>query len=28
VRVTRTTDGYRHEMLERVVFVPLLGGVC
>jgi len=28
VRVTRTEDGYRHEMLERVVFVPLLGGVC
>jgi protein-L-isoaspartate(D-aspartate) O-methyltransferase len=28
VRVTRTTEGYRHEMLERVVFVPLLGGVC
>jgi protein-L-isoaspartate(D-aspartate) O-methyltransferase len=28
VRVTRTEDGYRHEMLERVSFVPLLGGVC
>ena len=28
VRVTRTEDGYRHEMIERVVFVPLLGGVC
>jgi len=27
VRVTRTADGYRHEMLERVSFVPLLGGV-
>lgn len=28
VRVVRTDDGYRHEMLERVSFVPLLGGVC
>ena len=28
VRVTRTADGYDHEMLERVAFVPLLGGVC
>ena len=28
VRVTRTADGYQHEMLQRVVFVPLLGGVC
>ena len=27
VRVTRTADGYEHEMLERVSFVPLLGGV-
>ncbi|MCB1762302.1 MAG: protein-L-isoaspartate(D-aspartate) O-methyltransferase [Gammaproteobacteria bacterium] len=27
VRVTRTTDGYERELLERVVFVPLLGGV-
>jgi len=27
VRVTRTEDGYEKEMLERVVFVPLLGGV-
>jgi protein-L-isoaspartate(D-aspartate) O-methyltransferase len=27
VRVTRTPDGYTHEMLERVSFVPLLGGV-
>ncbi len=27
VRVTRTADGYSHEMLERVSFVPLLGGV-
>lgn len=28
VRVTRTTEGYDHEMLERVSFVPLLGGTC
>lgn len=28
VVVVRTDDGYRHEMLERVSFVPLLGGVC
>ena len=28
VRVTKTEDGYQHEMLERVSFVPLLGGVC
>ncbi|MCB1801652.1 MAG: protein-L-isoaspartate(D-aspartate) O-methyltransferase [Gammaproteobacteria bacterium] len=28
VRVRRTEDGYEHEMLERVSFVPLLGGVC
>ena len=28
VRVTRTDDGYEHEFLERVSFVPLLGGVC
>ncbi len=27
VRVTRTPEGYTHEMLERVSFVPLLGGV-
>jgi protein-L-isoaspartate(D-aspartate) O-methyltransferase len=27
VRVVRTADGYEHEMLERVSFVPLLGGV-
>ena len=27
VRVTRTAEGYSHEMLERVSFVPLLGGV-
>ncbi|MCB1760671.1 MAG: protein-L-isoaspartate(D-aspartate) O-methyltransferase [Gammaproteobacteria bacterium] len=26
VRVTRTSDGYEKELLERVVFVPLLGG--
>ena len=28
VRVVRTAEGYQHEMLERVSFVPLLGGVC
>ena len=28
VRVIRTVDGYEHELLERVSFVPLLGGVC
>jgi protein-L-isoaspartate(D-aspartate) O-methyltransferase len=28
VRVIRTEEGYQHEMLERVSFVPLLGGVC
>lgn len=27
VRVTRTTNGYDKELLEQVVFVPLLGGV-
>ncbi len=27
VRVTRTEDGYEHEILEPVSFVPLLGGV-
>lgn len=27
VRVIRTADGYEHELLERVSFVPLLGGV-
>jgi len=27
VRVTRTEEGYEHEILERVMFVPLLGGV-
>jgi len=27
VRVIRTTDGYEHELLERVSFVPLLTGV-
>jgi protein-L-isoaspartate(D-aspartate) O-methyltransferase len=26
VRVTRTEDGYDKELLEQVVFVPLLGG--
>lgn len=28
VRVTRTDDGHENEILERVSFVPLLGGVC
>jgi protein-L-isoaspartate(D-aspartate) O-methyltransferase len=28
VRVLRTADGYTHEVLERVSFVPLLSGVC
>jgi len=28
VRVVRTADGYDHQLLERVSFVPLLGGVC
>jgi protein-L-isoaspartate(D-aspartate) O-methyltransferase len=28
VRVVRTATGYEHEILERVSFVPLLGGVC
>jgi protein-L-isoaspartate(D-aspartate) O-methyltransferase len=28
VRVTRTEGGHETELLERVVFVPLLGGVC
>jgi len=28
VRVVRTPDGYDHQLLERVSFVPLLGGVC
>ncbi len=27
VRVTRTSTGYEKELLERVIFVPLLGGV-
>lgn len=27
VRVTRTVEAYEHEMLERVSFVPLLGGI-
>ena len=27
VRVTRTEEGYEHEILEPVSFVPLLGGV-
>ena len=28
VRLTRTTAGFRHEMLEPVTFVPLLAGVA
>lgn len=28
VRVIRTGDGYTHEILEPVVFVPLLGGIA
>ena len=28
VRVVRTEDGYTHELIERVSFVPLLSGVC
>ena len=28
VRVIRTPGGYRHEILERVSFVPLLIGTC
>ena len=28
VAVVRTESGYEREMLERVSFVPLLGGVC
>lgn len=28
VRVTRTETGHEKEMLERVSFVPLLGGMC
>jgi protein-L-isoaspartate(D-aspartate) O-methyltransferase len=27
VKVTKTADGYDKEILEQVVFVPLLGGV-
>jgi len=27
VRVTRTASGYEKELLEQVIFVPLLGGV-
>lgn len=27
VKVTKTEDGYDKEILERVIFVPLLGGV-
>ena len=27
VRVIRTEDGYTHEILEPVIFVPLLGGI-
>ncbi len=28
VRVTRTESGYEHELIEPVVFVPLLGGTA
>ena len=28
VRVVRSAEGYEHEILERVSFVPLLSGVC
>lgn len=28
VRVTRTETGHAQEILERVIFVPLLGGTC
>ncbi len=28
VRVVRTSTGYEHEILERVSFVPLVGGRC
>lgn len=28
VRLVRTEAGYQHEFLERVSFVPLIGGVC
>ncbi len=28
VRVTRTESGYEHEILDSVIFVPLLGGVA
>ena len=28
VRITRTPQDYEHEVLERVTFVPLLGGVA
>ncbi len=28
VRVVRTSTGYEHEILERVSFVPLIGGSC
>ena len=27
VKVTKTADGYEKEMLEQVIFVPMLGGV-
>ncbi len=27
VKVTKTTDGYEKEILEQVIFVPLMGGV-
>ena len=28
VRVVRNEEGYTHELIERVSFVPLLSGVC
>ena len=28
LRVTRTNSGYRHQVLEAVTFVPLLGGIA
>jgi protein-L-isoaspartate(D-aspartate) O-methyltransferase len=27
-RLTRTNTGFRHEVLEPVTFVPLLGGIA
>lgn len=28
IRITRTSRGFKHEMLEAASFVPLLGGIC